>query len=161
MLQLRWENIVLPILAFIILLLLLKKYALQSLFEVLEKRRTFVKRQLAEAAHSRSEAQAYIEEQKQVLAVARKEAYEMVEQAKQMSTRQADELISNAKCEVARLKEAVARDIANEKNKAIIALHEEVSHLSVAIASKILEKKVDATEQKQLIDRYLKKVGGI
>lgn len=155
-----WENFVWAILAFLILYFLLQKYAFGPLFDVMEKRRELVQQQLDEAANSRSQAQVYVEEQKDALATARKDAYDIIEQAKQTSVRQADEIIGGAKSEAVRLKEEAARDIESEKNKAVAALRNEVGNMSVAIASKILEKQVDEKDQEQLVGQYLKEVGG-
>ncbi|MBN3523930.1 F0F1 ATP synthase subunit B [Paenibacillus apiarius] len=154
-----WENFVFAIVAFLILYLLLRKYAFGALFDVMEKRRALVQQQMDEAANSRTQAQTFVEEQKQALATARKEAYDIIEQARQTSARQADDIIAGAKEESVRLKEEAARDIESEKNKAVAALRNEVSSMSVAIASKILEKQVDEKEQEQLVGQYLKEVG--
>lgn len=155
-----WENFVFSIVAFVILYILLQKYAFGKLFDVMEKRRELVKQQLEEAAASRSQAQQFVDEQKQALSTARKEAYDIVEAAKQNSNRQTDEMLELAKNEALRLKSDAARDIESEKNKAIESLRNEVSSMSVAIASKILEKQVDAKDQSELVDQYLKEVGG-
>ena len=74
-----WENFVLSIIAFIILYFLLQKYAFGKLFAVMEKRRELVAQQLEEAAASRTQAQSFIEEQKQALSAARQEAFDIVE----------------------------------------------------------------------------------
>ncbi|WP_028593842.1 F0F1 ATP synthase subunit B [Paenibacillus assamensis] len=155
-----WENFVFAILGFLILYVLLQKYAFKPLLEVMEKRRQLVKQQLDDAANSRTQAQAYVEEQKEALSTARKEAYDIIEQAKQTSVRQADEIIDKAKQETVRLKDEAARDIENEKNKAVDELRQEVGSLSVAIASKLLKKQVDEKDQAQLVDEYLNEVGG-
>lgn len=155
-----WENFVLSIVAFIILYILLQKFAFGKLFAVMEKRRELVKQQLDEAAASRTQAQSFIDEQKQALAVARKEAFDIVEMAKHNASRQTDEAIAHAKDEAERLKKEAAREIESEKNKAIASLRNEVSSMSVAIASKIMEKQVDEKDQSQLVDQYLKEVGG-
>lgn len=155
-----WENFVWAIVAFGILYFLLSKYAFGPLFSVMEKRRELVKQQLDEAASSRTQAQQYIDEQKVALATARKEAHDIIEQAKRSSSLQADEIIEKAKEETTRLKDSAARDIENEKEKAIAALRGEVSSMSVAIASKILTKEIDEKDQTELVDQYLNEVGG-
>ena len=155
-----WENFVFSIIAFVILYILLQKFAFKKLFDVMEQRRELVKQQLDEAAASRSHAQQFVDEQKQALATARKEAYEIVEMAKQNAARQTDEAVAQAKSEAERLKTEAAREIESEKNKAIESLRNEVSSMSVAIASKIMEKQVDEKDQSQLVDQYLKEVGG-
>ena len=69
-------------------------------------------------------------------------------------------MIEQAKNEALRLKADAAREIENEKNKAVEALRSEVSSMSVAIASKIMEKELDEKDQSKLVDQYLKEVGG-
>nr|WP_306220423.1 F0F1 ATP synthase subunit B [Cohnella sp. WQ 127256] len=145
--------------AFLILFLLLQRYAFKPLFGIMEKRRQMVQEQMEGAQKNRTEADQYIEEQKQALQQARKDAFEIVEQAKTMGSRQADEIVKAAQSESTRLKETAIRDIEAEKNKAIAELKAQVSGLSVLIASKIIEKQVDEQSQKQLVDQYLSKVG--
>ncbi|MBD2845892.1 F0F1 ATP synthase subunit B [Paenibacillus sp. IB182496] len=155
-----WTSTVIAIIAFALLYWLLEKYAFGPLFGVMEKRRELVQEQIASAENSREEAARHLEEQKQALQEARKEAYAIIEQAKSTSVKQADDIIATAKSEAGRLKEEAVKDIETEKNKAVLSLRSEVSGLSVKIASKIIEKQVDEKEQKQLVDQYLKEVGG-
>lgn len=150
---------VFTILAFIALLLLLNKYAFGPLFAVMEKRRQLIQEQMNTAASTRQEAEASMAKQKAALEEARKEAYAIIEQARTTSSMQADEIVETAKLESARLKNDALKDIESEKNKAISALRAEVGGISVQIASKIIEKQVDAKSQEALVDKYLKEVG--
>ncbi|BBI36229.1 F0F1 ATP synthase subunit B [Cohnella abietis] len=154
-----WSNFFVQLVAFVILFLLLQRYAFKPLFDIMEKRRQMVLEQMNSAEKNRTEADQYIEEQKQALQQARKEAFEIVEQSKSMGSRQADEIIKAAQNESTRLKEDALRDIEAEKNNAIASLKAQVSGLSVQIASKIIEKQVDEQSQKQLVDKYLQDVG--
>ncbi|WP_217593142.1 F0F1 ATP synthase subunit B [Cohnella sp. GbtcB17] len=155
----NWTSFVIQILAFGILYLLLSKYAFGPLFGIMEKRRQLVKEQIDTAERNRTESERFLEEQKQSLQQARKEAYDIIEQAKSTGSKQADDIIAAARGESSRLKEEAVRDIEAEKNKAIASLKSEVGGLSVQIASKILEKQVDAGAQGELVDQYLKDVG--
>ncbi|WP_342563350.1 F0F1 ATP synthase subunit B [Paenibacillus sp. FSL R7-0345] len=156
-----WTNIVFSIVAFVILYILLSKFAFSKLFGIMEKRRELVLQQMDEAAKTREQAVAYVEEQKQALQKAREEAQQIIQQSQATSLNQADKLIDQAKNEAARLKDEAVRDIANEKNKAVEALRGELGAASVRIASKLLEKEVKADgEQEQLVNQYLKEVGG-
>lgn len=156
-----WESTVIALIAIGILYYLLNKYAFGPLFSVMEKRRELVKQQLSEAAQTREQATAFVEEQKAALQQARKEAYEILEQSKQTSSKQAAQLLEQAKDEAARLKDEALRDIQNEKNRAVEQLRSEVGAVSVKIASKLIEKEVDEDKvQGELVDQYLKEVGG-
>jgi len=154
-----WSSLVVTIIAFLILYWLLSRYAFGPLFSVMEKRRELVKQQMDEAALTRSQAAQYVEDQKAALQQARKDAQDIIEQSRQTSNRQAEQLITQAKEETTRLKEEAAREIESEKNKAVAALRSEIGAVSVQIASKVLEREVDAKAQDQLVDNYLKEVG--
>lgn len=149
------------LIAFGILYFLLNKYAFGPLFSVMEKRRELIQNQLSEASATREQAIAFVEEQKQALQQARKEAHEIIEQSKQTSYKQAAEILEQAKEQAVRLKDEAVRDIESEKNKAVQELRSELGSMSVKIASKLLEKEVSTDQaQEQLVNQYLKEVGG-
>jgi len=154
-----WTSTVFTILAFLILLWLLNKYAFGPLFAVMEKRRQLIQEQMSQASSSREQAEASMAEQKAALDAARKEAYSIIEQARATSSKQADEIVETAKNEASRLKDEALKDIESEKNKAISALRTEVGGISVQIASKIIEKQVDEKANKEIVDKYLNEVG--
>jgi F-type H+-transporting ATPase subunit b len=159
-LHIQWSTFFIQIEAFLVLYLLLSKYAFGPLFGMMEKRRQMIKDQIQTAENSRKQSEQLLEEQKQALQQARKEAYEIIEQAKQTSSKQADEIIIAARAETNRLKDEALQDIESEKNKAVAALRSQVSAMSVMIASKIIEKQIDEKSQEQLVEHYLKEVGG-
>lgn len=156
-----WENIIITMLAFGILYWLLNKFAFGKLFEVMEKRRELVLGQLEEAKQTREQANTYVEEQKEALSQARQEAYEIIEQSKQSSSKQARDLLEQAKQDATRLKNEAVRDIENERNKAVESLRGEIGAFSVNIASKLIEREVENNpeEQEKLVNQYLKEVG--
>ena len=154
-----WENFVIQLIAFLILFLLLQRYAFKPLFGIMEKRRQMVQEQMETAQKNRSEADQYIEEQKQALQQARKEAYDIIELAKTTGSKQADDIVLAARNEADRLKNEAVREIETEKNKAVASLKAEVSGLSVQIASKIIEKQVDEKANSEIVNKYLEDVG--
>ncbi|MEK3733155.1 MULTISPECIES: F0F1 ATP synthase subunit B [Paenibacillus] len=159
--EVLWENILISIVAFAILYFLLHKYAFSKLFAIMEQRRELVMNQMNEAAETRKQAALYVEEQKKALDQARQEAHEIIERSRQTSNKQAEQLIEQAKEETVRLKAEAVRDIENEKNKAVEELRGELGSVSVKIASKLIEREVKTDEaQEQLVDQYLKEVGG-
>ncbi|OMF76147.1 F0F1 ATP synthase subunit B [Paenibacillus peoriae] len=159
--SLNWTSIVFTIIAFLILYWLLTRYAFGPLFSVMEKRRQLVLQQMNEAAQTREQAAAYVEEQKQALQQARKEAYDIIEQSKQTGNKQAEQIIVQAKDEAVRLKDEAVREITSERNKAVAELRSEVGKASVQIASKLIQKEIKEDQvQGELVNQYLKEVGG-
>lgn len=82
--------------AFVILYFLLSKFAFSKLFAVMEKRRELVMQQMDEAAKTREQAVAYVEEQKQALQQARQEAQQIIQQSQATSSNQADRLYGSS-----------------------------------------------------------------
>jgi F-type H+-transporting ATPase subunit b len=155
-----WTTFVIQIVAFLILYLLLSKFAFGPLFGIMEARKKYVQEQLDNAAQSRDEASKLLAEQTAALQATKQEAYGILEQARVSSEKQAEEIVRQAKAEASRLKDEAVSDIESEKNKAIASLRTEVAGLSVSIASKIIEKNVDAKAQEQLVEKSLKELGG-
>jgi len=158
--SLVWESTVFAIISFLILYFLLNKYAFGPLFGIMEKRREMVNEQIRSAEKNRLDSEKMLAEQQEALQTARQEAYDIIEQARVTSTRQAEEIVRLAKEDANRIKEEALKEIENEKNKAVAALRSQVSAMSVLIASKIIEKQIDEKSQKELVEQYLKEVGG-
>lgn len=155
-----WSTFVIQIVAFLVLYLLLSKYAFGPLFNIMAERKRYIQEQLDNAANSKEEAAKLLNEQTAALQATKQEAYTILEQARVSSEKQAEEIVRQAKAEATRLKDEAVSDIESEKNKAIASLRSEVAGLSVSIASKIIEKNVDAKEQEQLVEKSLKELGG-
>ncbi len=68
-------------------------------------------------------------------------------------------MIVAARKESERLKEQAVADISRERDQALASLRDQVVTLSVMLASKIIEKELDASAQTKLVDEYLKEVG--
>ncbi|ALS24530.1 MULTISPECIES: F0F1 ATP synthase subunit B [Paenibacillus] len=155
-----FSSFIIAIISFGILMLLISKYAFGPLMGVMEQRRKLVLDQLQSAEQDRKQADALLAEQKAALEQVRSEAKAIIEQARVTSGKQAEDIIRQAKEEAARIKEEALRDIETEKNLAVAALRSQVSAMSVMIASKIIEKQIDEKSQEQLVEHYLKEVGG-
>lgn len=65
-------------------------------------------------------------------------------------------MVRAAKEEAQRIHQQALAEIQNEKDQAVAALREQVASLSVLIAQKVIEKELDASEQDQLVQEYLK-----
>lgn len=157
--EIEWINALYQIAAFFVLLLLLKKYAFGPVMNMMEKREKHVADQIASAEKNREEAEQYLKEQREAIQSAREEAKEIVENTQKMSDLQAKEIMENARREAERMKENAKQEINSEKAQAISALREQVSTLSVLVASKVIEKELDEREQERLIQETLREVG--
>jgi F-type H+-transporting ATPase subunit b len=154
------ETTIIALVAFALLYLFLNKKIFKPLFGIIDQRRALVQGQISSAEESRKQAELLLIEQKEAIVQAKKDAYTILEQTRATSAKQLEDIVGQAKTEATRLKEEALKDIENEKNNAVAALRSQVSALSVLIASKIIEKQVDEKSQEQLVEHYLKEVGG-
>ncbi|MED3601582.1 F0F1 ATP synthase subunit B [Bacillus subtilis] len=152
-------DILFQLLAMLILLALLKKYALGPLLNIMKQREDHIAGEITSAEEKNKEAQQLIEEQRVLLKEARQESQTLIENAKKLGEKQKEEIIQAARAESERLKEAARTEIVKEKEQAVSALREQVASLSVMIASEVIEKELDEQAQEKLIQDYLKEVG--
>ncbi|HLR67723.1 F0F1 ATP synthase subunit B [Virgibacillus alimentarius] len=144
---------------FLVLLLLVRKFAWGPVMNMMKKREDYVVSEIEAAEKSRKEAEVASKEAQERLKQTKQEAQKIIEDAKSSGVRQEEEIIIAARQEADRIKEAAQADIQNEKEKALQALQDKVASLSVLIASKVIEKEISAQDQENLINEYIKEVG--
>lgn len=156
---LNYGDILATLIIFIVLMLLLKKFAWGPLMGIMTEREELVASEIETAEKSREDAQKLLEEQRSLLKEARTEALAIVENAKKQADLQKEDIVSAAKAEAVRVQESAKRDIETEKEKAIAAVREEVVSLSVLAATKVLNKEVSAEDNRALIEETIAKAG--
>jgi F-type H+-transporting ATPase subunit b len=155
----QWGTVVYQLAIFVVLLMLLRKYALKPLLGILVDRQEKIANDIALAEKNRLEAQEFLKEQQKALEAARKDATKIIENARATSDKQADEIIRTTKAEIDQFKKVARDEINREKEQAVEALREQVGALSVMLASKVIEKELDAAQQEKLVKDYLNQVG--
>lgn len=155
----NWGDILFQLVMFIILMALLKKFAWGPLMGIMKQREEHVAGEITAAENSRQEAKKLLEEQRSLLKEARSEAQNLIENAKKQGDVQREEIIATARTEAERIKEAAKLEIDQQKEKAVAAIREQVAHLSVLVASKVIEKELNAADQDKLISEYIQEAG--
>lgn len=155
----NWGDIIFQLFIFIVLMALLKKFAWGPLMGIMKEREEHVAGEISAAEQSRVEAKKILEEQRSLLKEARTEAQVLIESAKKQGDIQRDEIITVARTEAERIKESAKLEIEQQKEKAVAAIREQVASLSVLIASKVIEKELNAADQDKLINDYIQEAG--
>jgi F-type H+-transporting ATPase subunit b len=144
--------------AFGILYFLLNKYAFDPLFGIMEQRKQIVLADLQQAEMSRQEAAKFLEEQRQLLEAARIEVAQLKEQATVTTAKLTEQMIEEAKAEAQRIQKDALLDIMREKSQAIDDVRQQVGQLAILIATKLIEKEIDAKAQRTLVENLLREV---
>ena len=93
------------------------------------------------------------------LAGSRQEATTIIENAKETAEKNKAGILADAADEAGRLKEKANQEIAQTKVEALNSIKGDVADLTVNLASKILGQQLDQEAHKELIDRYIDKLG--
>ena len=142
-------------LVFIVLYLLLKRFAWPAIVKATEEREQAIARQLEEAETLNAEAATHLAEQQKLLGEARTQGQQLLADAKHAADRERSAAVEKTKQEQEALLDRAKRDIAAEREKAIRALREEAVDLSLAAASKLIEQRLDSDGDRKLVLSYL------
>lgn len=145
--------------AFIILMLLVSRFALRPMLAMMKQREDHIDGQIQKAEKSRLEAEDLLKKQTDALTRARKEAREIIEKAKVQKEVEAEAIIKQAEARADRIVQDGVAEIQREKEKALTSLRDEVGTLTVLLASKVLEQEVSEKNQSGLLKTYLEEIG--
>lgn len=140
---------------FVIVLIVLKKYAFGPLQEVIEARRKSIAADLDAAEQARSEAESALTEYREQLAESRKEASRIVEEARRSMDEKRRSDLDELEADKQHQLERVRAEIAAETRQSLAAIKQQVADLTVTATEKVLQAKLGEAEQKRLIDDAL------
>ncbi len=113
----------------------------------------------SDAEASKSSALAMEAEYKEKLSVAAETGERLVKEAVARGQAREEEIIRQANRDAAAIMDKAAADIAQEKKKAINDAKDEISGIAIAIAEKVVEREINALDQQQLVDDFIKGLG--
>lgn len=145
---------------FIALFFVLKRYAWPAIVRATEERERSIQEHLAKAEEANARAERLAEENKQLLSEARASAQQLISDAKQAADKERVLAVGRTKKEQDALLERARRDIAAERDKAIVQLRAEAVDLSLAAASKLIEERLTDDADRRLVEGYLKTLEG-
>ncbi|HZC67114.1 MAG TPA: F0F1 ATP synthase subunit B [Nitrospirales bacterium] len=141
--------------SFGILLFLLYKYAFPGILNVLDERERKIRGSIEAADRQRAEAERRMAEYDAKMRSAQKEAEEMVAQAKVRAQQMMEENERRMSAEAERIKASAAREIEQERHKALDDVRRYASELGLRVAEKVLERSLTDADHKRLADEAL------
>lgn len=147
------------ILAFLIMLGLLARYAYPPIIRVAEERQRKVEEGVRAAEEAERLRQRVAEEREQILAEVRQEAREILARTHREATADGDAFRNNARKESAAILEKARADIDAERDRAIQELRAQVGNLVVEAATKVLGQAIDDKTHQRLIEESIASVG--
>ena len=147
------------IVSFLILLVLLRKFAYKPLLGMMQKREEAIRESIDESKRTREEAQKLQDEYKQLIAKARDESKKIIDEGKALGEKARKEMINKATEESSQIVKRSQEQITFEKERALSELREQIADLSIAAASKVIERSLSKEDHARLLEEYVSKIG--
>ena len=153
-----WGTSILTLAIFIVLVVVLGKWAWGPILSGLQKREEHIRRSIEEAEQARADGEKALEEYKEQLAQARNEAQGIIDQGRSDAVKLAEELKQTAQEEALNLRAQAQRDINTAKDEALRELCDQTCELATDIAGKIIQRSLNAQDHRDLLADALNKL---
>ncbi len=145
--------------SFVLLLVLLKIFAWDSIAAILKKREDTIANDLDSAEQARIKAAQLEQKRQNELSHSRSEAAEIIKQAKNSGETNRQAILKDAAEEAAQLREKAHSDISMERQAALESIKDDVVDISLQIAEKILSQELSSESHQTLINQYIEGLG--
>lgn len=146
-------------LSFLLLLLILGKYAWKPIMKMLKERETKIDEALHEAEKAREEMKLLKFSNEELLKEAKEERDALLRNAREVREKILEEARTKAIEEANRIVESAKESIHYEKMQALTELKNQIATLSIDIAEKLIQQQLDKDDkQDKLISNYLNDV---
>ena len=149
------------LIAFLVIWVVLAKFAWPMIVGMLDKRQETIKNNLDEAEAAKTEAQRSLEEYKKQLADARREAAGIVDEARRAGEQVKADITAQAQAQADEMIAKAKKSIEKEKLAAIADLQSSVADLSVAVAGRFIGEGLSDADQRKLIEKYVAEAGAL
>lgn len=140
---------------FLLVLLLLWKYAWGPITSALEEREERIDASMTKAERALEEAKRIQAENKKNRREAEQEARQVLREAREEAETLREEEKANTRQEIQEMQEKARAEIEREKENALNELRSEVADLAVQAAGKIIGENLDAQRQRRLVDDFI------
>jgi F-type H+-transporting ATPase subunit b len=152
--ELVWGSI-----SFVVLFVLLRKYAYPPIKQGMEARSERIRTDLQSAQSQRDEAEGVLAEYRAQLNDARSEAGRIIEEARQAADGLKRDQEARLQAELAELRQRAIADIESAKTQAMTDLRGEVAQLAIGAAEVVVQRNLNKATQTRLVEAYIDQVG--
>ena len=137
-----------------------KKFLFKPVMKIITERQQEIDNLYADAGAAKEQARQLQESYQQKLNAAQETSDRIVKEAVARGQSREEQIIRDANAQAAAIMDKASRDIAQEKKKAINDAKNEISDLAMAIAGKVVERELKESDQADLIDGFIRELGG-
>lgn len=149
------------VIAFVIIAIILGKFAWPVVKNIVTKREETVKEALEKSEDARIQSERILEEYKTQLAEAKSEAAQIVANAKQVGDSVGADIKAKAEAEAADTKAKAHIAIEAERKAAISELQASVADTAIAVVKRFVSEDLTDDDHRKIIERYVAEAGSL
>ncbi len=143
---------------FIVLVLVLGKFAWKPILEALHSREAEIADSLKKAEEAKKDAERMMQENKLAMDKASNETARLIAEGRAMAEQLKNDIVAKANESAKKMLDQAKDEISREKDAAMAQLRTEVAELSITVAEKILDESLDGAKQKKMVDKVLQQL---
>ena len=143
----------------LVLYLFLKKLLFKPIKNMIDSRQKEIDDMYSDAENSRSSAASLKAEYEEKIERANEESEEILKKAVRKAQLREEEILAEANEKAQKTLERATEQVELEKKRAINEVKNEVSDMAISIAEAVIERDVKEDEHKDLIDRFIDRIG--
>jgi len=143
------------LLIFVGLFIILSRYAFGPITQAVEAREQALQDAIDQAKRDREEAARVLAEHRAQLEGARGEAQKIIAEGRAVGEKLRTDMLEETHKQQQDILERARREIAGERDRAIAQIREEAVDLALAAAGKVIEKNLDDSANRKLVEGYL------
>jgi F-type H+-transporting ATPase subunit b len=155
------DELIFGTLAFIVVFVVLARYAFPRLNKGLKDRQDKIRGDLEKAENARTEAESSLQRYEAQLQEARAEAGTIVEEARKTAEQMRRDLLARAEDDSRQMVARAQEEIRAERDRAVQELRVTLAEASVDLAARVVGESLDRERQLRLVDEYIDEVAAM
>ncbi len=150
-----WKLLLAQVVNFVVVLLVLKRFAYQPMLKLLDERTAKIEKGLVDAESASRKLSEMEMKEKAVLADARMEAKRILAETDEAAAKRDAAKMTETEARVKKLLEESENKIAEDRKKMLEEAKRELADTVLMAVEKVLSEKMDSAKEKELIERNL------
>ncbi|MAE66365.1 MAG: ATP synthase F0 subunit B [Phycisphaeraceae bacterium] len=147
------------IVLFVLLLLVLGKFAWPNILKGLQDRESKIRGDLERAETAARDAEARVSEYEQRLAEANEEARRIIDQGRNDAQKIATQLTDQAQSDIDQTRQRAEADLDAARQRALNEIYATTATLATEVAGQILKRQITSEDQQALVDEAIGRLG--
>jgi F-type H+-transporting ATPase subunit b len=147
-------------LTFLVLILVLAKFAFGPIVKTLDERTKSIHEAIEQAKKERAEAERMMADQREALHRAQRDAAELAKRSQQEVEVLRQELTARARKEADEMVASARAQIVEERKKAVAELRGQVADMAIEVARRLIPEAVDEKTHRALVEDYVRQLPG-